>query len=106
MLGCGHYWAVQHGKRNSGPEEIPIRLAATFAPSRARLLQGQLSVLANMAATVWCAGGHGGMGRAGRRATDSLFVMANHGQLLEYSLDPVPDPSKSLLCPWLPALRV
>ena len=28
------------------------------------------------------------------KASDSLFVMANHGQLLEYSLDPVPDQSK------------
>ena len=37
---------------------------------------------------------HAGYPRNNRRATDSLFVMANHGQLLEYSLDPVPDPSK------------
>ena len=28
------------------------------------------------------------------KASDSLFVMANHGQLLEYSLDPVPDQSE------------
>jgi len=26
-----------------------------------------------------------------KKPTDSLFVMANHGQLLEYSLEPVPD---------------
>ena len=26
-----------------------------------------------------------------RKAADSLFVMANHGQLLEYSLEPVHD---------------
>ena len=30
-----------HNKRNSVPEEIPIRLAVTFAPSRARMLQGE-----------------------------------------------------------------
>lgn len=29
-----------HGKRNSVPDDIPIRLAVTFAPSRARVLQG------------------------------------------------------------------
>merc|ERR1719232_2157633 len=66
-----------HGKRNSVPDDIPIRLAVTFAPSRARVLQGV----------------HAGYPRNNRKATDSLFVMANHGQLLEYSLDPVPDPT-------------
>merc|ERR1719222_738385 len=63
-----------HGKRNSVPDDIPIRLAVTFAPSRARVLQG---VHANFPRRP--------------KASDSLFVMANHGQLLEYSLDPVPD---------------
>jgi len=63
-----------HGKRNSVPDDIPIRLAVTFAPSRARVLQGV----------------HAGFPRR-PKASDSLFVMANHGQLLEYSLDPVPD---------------
>jgi len=29
--------------------------------------------------------------RQTRKSADSLYVMANHGQLLEYSLDPVPD---------------
>jgi len=66
-----------HGKRNSVPDDIPIRLAVTFAPSRARVLQGV----------------HAGYPRNNRKATDSLYVMANHGQLLEYSLDPVPDPT-------------
>jgi len=66
-----------HGKRNSVPDDIPIRLAVTFAPSRARVLQGV----------------HAGYPRNNRKVTDSLFVMANHGQLLEYSLDPVPDPT-------------
>ena len=45
--------------------------------SRARVLQGV----------------HAGFPRR-PKASDSLFVMANHGQLLEYSLDPVPDQSK------------
>ena len=39
-------------------------------------------------------GGISGFSRPARKAPDSLYVMANHGQLLEYSLDPVPDPSK------------
>ena len=34
--------------------------------------------------------------RPAKKAPDSLYVMANHGQLLEYSLDPVPDPSNYL----------
>ena len=59
------------------PDDIPIRLAVTFAPSRARVLQG---VHANFPRRP--------------KASDSLFVMANHGQLLEYSLDPVPDQSE------------
>ena len=67
-----------HNKRNSVPDDIPIRLAVTFAPSRARMLQGAIS----------------GYSRPAKKAPDSLYVMANHGQLLEYSLDPVPDPSK------------
>ena len=32
---------VGHNKRNSVPDDIPIRLAVTFAPSRARVIQGQ-----------------------------------------------------------------
>ena len=43
---------------------------------------------------ILAAGGHSGFSRQTRKVADSLFVMANHGQLLEYSLDPVPDPSK------------
>ena len=39
-------------------------------------------------------GVHSGYSRQTRRVSDSLYVMANHGQLLEYSLDPGPDPSK------------
>merc|ERR550519_2719533 len=66
-----------HGKRNSVPDDIPIRLAVTFAPSRARVLQGP----------------HHASYPRRPKAADSLFVMANHGQLLEYSLDPVPDPT-------------
>ena len=33
--------AGPHNKRNSVPDDIPIRLAVTFAPSRARMLQGE-----------------------------------------------------------------
>ena len=40
------------------------------------------------------AGAISGFSRPAKKAPDSLYVMANHGQLLEYSLDPVPDPSK------------
>ena len=71
-------------------DEVPIRLATAFAPSRA-WLPGQT-------------GGSGGGGMFGRlhgqhqrRPHDSLFVMANHGVLLEYTLDAVPDSSKNKL---------
>ena len=43
------------------------------------------------------AGVHGGYSRHSKKPADSLYVMANHGQLLEYSLEPVPDPSKLFL---------
>ena len=33
--------ALGHNKRSSVPEDIPIRLAVTFASSRARVLQGE-----------------------------------------------------------------
>lgn len=63
-------------KRNSVPDDVPIRLAVTFAPSRARVMTGV----------------HGALySRPIKNPTDSLYVMANHGQLLEYSLDPIPD---------------
>lgn len=65
-------------KRTSVPDDIPIRLAVTFAPPRARVMQ---------------AGVHGGYSRHSKKPADSLYVMANHGQLLEYSLEPVPDPT-------------
>ena len=32
--------------------------------------------------------------RQPRRMSDALYVMANHGVLLEYALDPIPDSSK------------
>jgi hypothetical protein len=64
------------GKRNSVPDDVPIRLAVTFAPSRARVMTGV----------------HGALyPRPSKKSTDALYVMANHGQLLEYSLDPIPD---------------
>ena len=69
-------------------DEVPIRLATAFAPSRA-WLPGQSGG----------GGGGGGMfgrlhGQHQRRPHDSLFVMANHGVLLEYTLDAVPDSSE------------
>ena len=78
------------GSSSSGgaaADEVPIRLATAFAPSRA-WLPGQSG-----------GGGGGGMfgrlhGQHQRRPHDSLFVMANHGVLLEYTLDAVPDSSE------------
>ena len=61
------------------PEDVPIRLAVTFAPNRARLTGFPQSNL---------------FGRYQRRMSDALFVVANHGVLLEYTLDPIPDSSK------------
>ena len=60
-------------------DDIPIRLAVTFAPSRARIMGAQNNYIFN---------------RQPRRMSDALYVMANHGVLLEYALDPVPDSSK------------
>ena len=76
-------------------DEVPIRLATAFAPSRAWLPgPGQFGGGQGGAGQ----GGVGGMygrlhGQHGRRPHDSLFVMANHGVLLEYTLDAVPDSS-------------
>ena len=60
-------------------EDTPIRLAVTFAPSRARIMGSQSNYIFN---------------RQPRRMSDCLYVMANHGVLLEYALDPIPDSSK------------
>ena len=75
-------------------DEVPIRLATAFAPSRAWLPGGQTGGGGS--------GGGGGMygrlhGQHQRRPHDSLFVMANHGVLLEYTLDAVPDSSEGIL---------
>ncbi|KAG8234132.1 hypothetical protein J437_LFUL007498 [Ladona fulva] len=66
------------GCRGSGPEEgIPLRVTACFAPSRAWVV-GSPTV---------------GKERClARKAVDSLFVMACHGNLMEYSLEPKPAP--------------
>lgn len=64
-------------KKNSLPDENPIRVVAAFAPSRARMHPTSLHTTQGY--------------RTSKRALDSLFVMANHGQLLEYSLDPTHD---------------
>jgi hypothetical protein len=50
-----------------------------FAPSRARIMGAQNNYIFN---------------RQPRRMSDALYVMANHGVLLEYALDPIPDTSK------------
>jgi len=72
--------ASHQGKKGSsgGDDENPIRVVAAFAPSRARVVPGGLH-----ANTVFA--------RSGKRTSDSLFVMANHGQLLEYTLEPIHD---------------
>jgi len=64
-------------KKNSAGDENPIRVVAAFAPSRARTAPGLHSN------TVYT--------RPGKKAVDSLFVMANHGQLLEYTIEPTND---------------
>ena len=47
----------------------------------------------NCTNTVYYSGVHSGYSRQAKKPTDSLYVMANHGQLLEYTLDPQPDPT-------------
>ena len=75
-----------HGGSGStvAPEDVPIRLAVAFAPNRARLAGFSQSNI---------------FGRHQRRMADALFVVANHGVLLEYTLDPIPDSSKTNLQP-------
>ena len=106
-----------HGKRNSVPDDIPIRLAVTFAPSRYTSSTSSTSshphhhcygpqhhhhhhhhhhlscITFTLSRARVLQGVHANFPRR-PKASDSLFVMANHGQLLEYSLDPVPDQSK------------
>ena len=62
-------------------DDTPIRLAVTFASSRAKIMGTQNNYIFN---------------RQPRRMSDALYVMANHGVLLEYALDPIPDSSKSI----------
>ena len=67
-----------HGKRNSVPDDIPIRLVVTFAVQSLHPSPG-----------VWLQ-----ISQARRpNASDSLFVMAKHGQLLKHSFDSVLDQS-------------
>eukprot|EP00095_Tigriopus_kingsejongensis_P005566 maker-scaffold12_size759060-snap-gene-2.15 protein:Tk05566 transcript:maker-scaffold12_size759060-snap-gene-2.15-mRNA-1 annotation:"breast carcinoma-amplified sequence 3-like protein" len=68
-------------KKNSGSshqsaEDVPIRLACKFGPSRAWLVGAQHNMFNR---------------RQHQRQHDALYVMANHGVLLEYSLDAIPD---------------
>ena len=50
--------ALGHNKRSSVPEDIPIRLAVTFASSRARVLQGEKKLqdfyIARLQDTLYC----------------------------------------------------
>ncbi len=55
----------------------PFRVAVAFAPPRAWLVGSQHHMF--------------GGGRQQRRPHESLFVMSNHGVLLEYTLDVTPD---------------
>ncbi len=63
---------------SASEDVVSVRLAVAFAPSRAWLAGSQHHVFSS---------------RQQRRAHESLFVMANHGVLLEYSLDVTPDSS-------------
>ncbi len=64
---------------SASEDVVSVRLAVNFAPPRAWLLGTQ----------------HHMFGRQQqKRAHDSLFVMANHGVLLEYTLDVTPETSK------------
>ena len=95
----GSFSASSSSGGSVAADEVPIRLATAFAPSRAWLPgPGQFGGGQGGAGQ----GGVGGMygrlhGQHGRRPHDSLFVMANHGVLLEYTLDAVPDSSKNKL---------
>ena len=93
MTGGGGSGAGGGGGGMVAPEDVPIRLAVAFAPNRARLTGFHHGMQ----------GAGGGVGMFGcnpryqRRMTDALFVVANHGVLLEYTLDPIPDTSKQCL---------
>ena len=97
----GSFSASSSSGGSVAADEVPIRLATAFAPSRAWLPgPGQFGGGGQGGAVGQ--GGVGGMygrlhGQHGRRPHDSLFVMANHGVLLEYTLDAVPDSSKNEL---------
>jgi hypothetical protein len=80
---------VSRKRSLSAEEPIAVKLAVTFASTRAWLLGSS---------------GAGGqyhphqlfsLGRQQRRPHESLFVVANHGVLLEYTLDVLPDSSES-----------
>ena len=64
---------------SSNFDDVPIRLACTFAPSRAWLMGTQHNMFTRTQKN---------------KNIDALYVMANHGVLLEYSLDPIPESSK------------
>ncbi len=68
------------GHKGPNPEDVPIRLAVAFAPSRAWSVGGGQNNLFNR-----------GKHQKSAKMAEALYVMASHGVLLEYTLDPVPD---------------
>jgi len=68
----------------SGALDVTLRVCATFAAPRAWLLDGARDAATSRAAS--------------RRAVDSLFVMACHGNLVQYDLEPKPVSRKIPLC--------
>ncbi|XP_047110731.1 breast carcinoma-amplified sequence 3 homolog [Schistocerca piceifrons] len=73
--GYGRNPLVRRTHSASSDDGIPLRVAACFAPPRAWLAASPTGARENP-------------GKANKRAVDSLFVMACHGSLVEYSLEP------------------
>jgi hypothetical protein len=69
--------------RTSSEDGVPLRVSACFAPPRAWLV-GSPSLVTRDSKTQ-------------KRAVDSLFVMACHGSLIEYVLEPKPAAGKRYL---------
>lgn len=65
----------------AGALDIPLRVCTTFASPRAWLLESQTSHPRD---------GPRDSSKVLRRPVDSLFVMAHHGNLVQYDLDPKP----------------
>lgn len=69
----------------AGTLDVSLRVCATFASPRAWLLDSQ---------TTHPRDGPRDSSKVLRRAVDSIFVMACHGNLVQYDLDPKPVISK------------